>query len=363
MISNQILQNTIEGLKGISRIDFCVLDTEGKALATTFEDTWNYESAVLSFVESPADSQVIQGCQFFKIFDEQQLEYVLLAGGESEDVYMLGKIAAFQVQSLLVAYKERFDKDNFIKNLLLDNLLLVDIYNRAKKIHIDTEAKRVIFIIETSHEKDSVALDNVRNLLGGKSRDFVTAVDEKNIIVVKELADKDGSRELEKMAKEMMEILRAESEDDKIHIAYGTVVNDIKEVSKSYKEAKLALDVGKIFFDEKDIVAYSTLGIGRLIYQLPIPLCKMFIKEIFEGKSPDEFDEETLTTINKFFENSLNVSETSRQLYIHRNTLVYRLDKLQKSTGLDLRVFEDAITFKIALMVVKYMKYMETLEY
>lgn len=363
MISNQILQNTIEGLKGISRIDFCVLDTEGKALATTFEDTWNYESAVLSFVESPADSQVIQGCQFFKIFDEQQLEYVLLAGGESEDVYMLGKIAAFQVQSLLVAYKERFDKDNFIKNLLLDNLLLVDIYNRAKKLHIDTEAKRVIFIIETSHEKDSVALDNVRNLLGGKSRDFVTAVDEKNIIVVKELADKDGSRELEKMAKEMMEILRAESEDDKIHIAYGTVVNDIKEVSKSYKEAKLALDVGKIFFDEKDIVAYSTLGIGRLIYQLPIPLCKMFIKEIFEGKSPDEFDEETLTTINKFFENSLNVSETSRQLYIHRNTLVYRLDRLQKSTGLDLRVFEDAITFKIALMVVKYMKYMETLEY
>ena len=363
MISNQILQNTIEGLKGISRIDFCVLDTEGKALATTFEDTWNYESAVLSFVESPADSQVIQGCQFFKIFDEQQLEYVLLAGGESEDVYMLGKIAAFQVQSLLVAYKERFDKDNFIKNLLLDNLLLVDIYNRAKKLHIDTEAKRVIFIIETSHEKDSVVLDNVRNLLGGKSRDFVTAVDEKNIIVVKELADKDGSRELEKMAKEMMEILRAESEDDKIHIAYGTVVNDIKEVSKSYKEAKLELDVGKIFFDEKDIVAYSTLGIGRLIYQLPIPLCKMFIKEIFEGKSPDEFDEETLTTINKFFENSLNVSETSRQLYIHRNTLVYRLDKLQKSTGLDLRVFEDAITFKIALMVVKYMKYMETLEY
>lgn len=363
MISNQILQNTIEGLKGISRIDFCVLDTEGKALATTFEDTWNYESAVLSFVESPADSQVIQGCQFFKIFDEQQLEYVLLAGGESEDVYMLGKIAAFQVQSLLVAYKERFDKDNFIKNLLLDNLLLVDIYNRAKKLHIDTEAKRVIFIIETSHEKDSVALDNVRNLLGGKSRDFVTAVDEKNIIVVKELADKAGSRELEKMAKEMMEILRAESEDDKIHIAYGTVVNDIKEVSKSYKEAKLALDVGKIFFDEKDIVAYSTLGIGRLIYQLPIPLCKMFIKEIFEGKSPDEFDEETLTTINKFFENSLNVSETSRQLYIHRNTLVYRLDKLQKSTGLDLRVFEDAITFKIALMVVKYMKYMESIEY
>ena len=363
MISNQILQNTIDGLKGISRVDFCVLDTEGKELAATFENTQERSDAVLSFVESPADSQVIQGCQFFKIFDEQRLEYVLLADGDTEDVYMLGKIAAFQIQSLLVAYKERFDKDNFIKNLLLDNLLLVDIYNRAKKLHIDTEVKRVIFIIETSHEKDSVALDNVRNLLGGKSKDFITAVDEKNIIVVKELSEKDGGKELEKMAKDMLEILRNECGEEHIHIAYGTIVNDIKEVSKSYKEAKLALDVGKIFFDEKDIVAYSTLGIGRLIYQLPIPLCKMFIKEIFEGKSPDDFDEETLTTINKFFENSLNVSETSRQLYIHRNTLVYRLDKLQKSTGLDLRVFEDAITFKIALMVVKYMKYMESLEY
>ena len=363
MISNQILQNTIEGLKGISRVDFCVMDTEGKELAETFDAAKEYESAVISFVESPADSQVIQGCQFFKIFDEQRLEYVLLAEGESEDVYMLGKIAAFQIQSLLIAYKERFDKDNFIKNLLLDNLLLVDIYNRAKKLHIDTEVKRVIFIIETLHEKDSAALDNVRNLLGGRSKDFITAVDEKNIIVVKELSEKDGNKELEKMAKEMLDTLRNEGGEEQVHIAYGTIVNDIKEVSKSYKEAKLALDVGKIFFEEKDIVAYTTLGIGRLIYQLPIPLCKMFIKEIFEGKSPDDFDEETLTTINKFFENSLNVSETSRQLYIHRNTLVYRLDKLQKSTGLDLRVFEDAITFKIALMVVQYMNYMESQEY
>ena len=277
MISNQILQNTIEGLKGISRVDFCVLDTEGKELAATFDMAKDCGEAVLSFVESPADSQVIQGCQFFKIFDEQRLEYVLLADGETEDVYMLGKIAAFQIQSLLVAYKERFDKDNFIKNLLLDNLLLVDIYNRAKKLHIDTEVKRVIFIIETSHEKDSAALDNVRNLLGGKSRDFITAVDEKNIIVVKELSDKDGNKELEKMAKEMLDTLQAEGSDEQIHIAYGTIVSDIKEVSKSYKEAKLALDVGKIFFDEKDIVAYTTLGIGRLIYQRPLPRCKWFI--------------------------------------------------------------------------------------
>ena len=362
MISNQILQSTLDGLKEITRIEFCIMDTDGKLLAATVQDQENFEEDVVAFVESPADSQVVHGYQFFKIFDEHQLEYVLLAEGGSDDVYMVGKIAAFQVQNLLIAYKERFDKDNFIKNLLLDNLLLVDIYNRAKKLHIDTEIRRVIFIIETKYEKDSNALENVRGLLGNIVKDFVTAVDEKNIIVVKELEDSDGHRELEKIAQNFYDILKNNGEED-VLIAYGTVVGDIKEVSKSYKEAKLALDVGKIFFSERSIIAYSTLGIGRLIYQLPLPLCKMFIREVFEGKSPDDLDEETLTTINKFFENNLNVSETSRQLYIHRNTLVYRLDKLQKSTGLDLRVFEDAITFKIALMVVKYMKYMETMEY
>ena len=278
-------------------------------------------------------------------------------------MYMVGKMAVFQIQNLLVAYKERFDKDNFVKNLLLDNLLLIDIYNRAKKLHIDTEAKRVIFIVETSHERDVAALDKLRGLFGNKTKDFITAVDEKNSIVVKELEVGDGYPEVDQTAKDILELLKEENCEENVRVAYGTIVHDIKEVSKSYKEAKLALDVGKIFSEEKEIVAYSTLGIGRLIYQLPIPLCKMFIKEIFAERSPDEFDEETLVTINKFFENSLNVSETSRQLYIHRNTLVYRLDKLQKSTGLDLRTFEDAITFKIALMVVKYMKYMETQEY
>jgi carbohydrate diacid regulator len=195
------------------------------------------------------------------------------------------------------------------------------------------------------------------------ANDFVTAVDEKNIIVVKRVGEKDNHKSLEKLANKMLVHLKRAFSDNSINIAYGTIINDISEVSKSYKEAKLALDVGRIFFEDKEIVAYSTLGIGRLIYQLPIPLCKMYIKEIFDGRSPDDFDDEILTTIKKFFENSLNVSETSRQLYIHRNTLVYRLDKIQKITGLDLRVFEDAITFKIALMVVKYMKYMESMEF
>ena len=213
MISNQILQNTIEGLKSITRIDLGVMDTDGKTLATTFPEPGDYENAVLSFVESPAESQVIQGYQFFKIYDEHQLEYILIANGGSEDVYMVGKIAAFQIQNLLVAYKERFDKDNFIKNLLLDNLLLVDIYNRAKKLHIDKEVKRDIFIVETSRERDVSALDSLRSVLGGKGKDFITAVDEKNIIVVKELGPGDGYPEMDKTAHEILDLLKAEGRD------------------------------------------------------------------------------------------------------------------------------------------------------
>ena len=362
MISNQILQNTIEGLKSITRIDLCIMDTEGKTLATTFPESDGYEEAVLSFAGSPADSQVIQGYQFFKVFDDKQLEYVLLVKGGSDDVYMIGKIATFQIQNLLVAYKERFDKDNFIKNLLLDNLLLVDIYNRAKKLHIDTDVRRLVFIVETKHEKDNNALETLRTLFASKAKDFITAVDEKNIIIVKELKANEGYEEMNQVALTVLDTLNSEAMS-KVHIAYGTIVNEIKEVSRSYKEAKMALDIGKIFYGDRNVVSYTKLGIGRLIYQLSMSHCKMFIKEIFGGQNPDDFDEETLTTINKFFENSLNVSETSRQLFIHRNTLVYRLDKIQKNTGLDLRVFDDAITFKIALMVRDYMKYMESLDY
>ena len=339
MISNQILQSTIDGLKGISRTELCVCDTEGKILAATFNETTQYENAVVSFVNSPAESQVIGGFQFFKVFDEHQLEYILIALGNTDETYMIGKMAAYHIENLLVAYKERYDKDNFIKNLLLDNLLLVDIYNRAKKLNIDTTVRRVVYIIETKFIRDTNSLEVVKELFMDSPNDFVTAVDERYLILVKELDDIYTYKDLDATAKTIIDGLEA-ADVYGVNIAYGTVVGEIKEVSRSYKEAK-------------------RLGIGRLIYQLPLPLCRMFIREIFDGRSPDDFDEETIVTIHRFFENSLNVSETSRQLYIHRNTLVYRLDKLQKATGLDPRVFEDAITFKIALMVVKYMKYVE----
>ena len=228
MISNQILQNTIDGLKEITRVDLCVLDMEGQVLASTEKQQESYGSEVASFIVSPADSQVVHGYQFFKVFDENQLEYVLLAKGASDDVYMVGKLAAFQLSSLLTAYKERFDKDNFIKNLLLDNLLLVDIYNRAKKLHIPTEVRRVVFIIESSRDRVNVALDNVRSHCGSKSKDFITAVDEKNVIVVKELAPNESYEEMIREATQQAATIKTKAEKD-IALEKAKAVNEIKD--------------------------------------------------------------------------------------------------------------------------------------
>lgn len=363
MISNQILQSTIDGLKNIIRRELSVAEREGKIVATTEESMVNtvIENADI-FIQSPAENQLVQGYQYFKVFDNGSPEYIVMIKGEDEEAYRIGKITAFQIQNLLVAYKERFDGDNFIKNLLLDNLLLVDIYSRAKKLRIENNVPRVVFLIETEIDKEFNVVEIVRSIFPTKQKDFVTAVDEKSIILIKELKEKDSKEEIDQISKHIYDTLSAEAMTS-VYVAIGTVVNDLKNVSASYKEAKMALEVGKIFEENKKIVNYEQLGIGRLIYQLPAPLCKMFINEVLHGLSMDQFDEETLTTVNKFFENNLNVSETSRQLYIHRNTLVYRLDKLQKMTGLDLRNFDDAIIFKIMLMVSKYMHYRETFMY
>ena len=363
MISNQILQSTIDGLKNITRKDLSVVEKEGKVIATTEENMIGRQiDAIENFVGSQADSQLILGYQYFKVYDNGIPEYVIQVKGEDEDGYRIGKIAAFQIQSLLVAYKERYDKDNFIKNLLLDNLLLVDIYSRAKKLHIENNIRRIVYLIETNIDKDMNIVEIVRSIFPAKTKDFVTAVDEHSIILVKELREKETMDEIEKIARMISDTLSTEL-NIKVYISIGTVVSDLKDVSRSYKEAKMALEVGKIFESDQYIVNYEKLGIGRLIYQLPLSLCKMFIKEVLHGLTMDDFDEETLATVNKFFENNLNVSETSRQLYIHRNTLVYRLDKLQKMTGLDLRNFDNAIIFKITLMVSKYMMYMDKMVY
>lgn len=362
MISSQIIKASIEELGAISKVDLAVWDLEGKEIAATFETSELSPTLISGFVNSPADSQVIGAHHLLKVLDEEAVLFVLDAKGGSEDTYMIGKIAVSQLQHLIVAYKERYDRNNFFQNLLLDNMLLVDIYNRAKKLHIEAAVPRAVFLVETDKDKDTTAMELLNGMFTSQIGDYITAVDESNVILIKSLAPEDDYDRLDQIANTIADMMNMEAMLN-VRVAYGTIVGELKEVSKSYKEAKMALDVGKIFYAEKKVSAYNTLGIGRLIYQLPINLCRIFIDEIFGSNVPSELDDETLITINKFFENNLNVSETSRQLFVHRNTLVYRIEKLQKSTGLDIRVFDDALTFKIALMVVNYMRYLDSLDY
>ena len=362
MISSQTIQSCIDELKAITRVDLCVCDISGEIVAATMVQMDISTNLIVSFANSPADSQIIGIHHLLKILDEGELLYVLVARGSGDDVYMIGRIAVCELQNLAAAYKERFDKNNFFQNLILDNLLLVDVYNRAKKLHIEEMAHRVVFLVEARLEKDGIVTELLGEMFSAQAGDYITAVDESSVILIKKIDAKVTHDDLTAIADTIVAMMNAEAMLN-VRVAIGTVVHELKDVSKSYKEAKMALDVGKIFYAEKSVVAYSMLGIGRLIYQLPVNLCKIFIEEIFGDNAPNDLDEETLNTINQFFENSLNVSETSRKLFVHRNTLVYRIEKLQKSTGLDLRNFDDALTFKIALMVVNYMKYLDNNEY
>ncbi len=363
MITAQIIQNSIDELSAITRVQLCVYDLKGKVVAST-SDSINFEGSMISdFATSSVDSQVIGNNHLLKILDEGEALYILLASGQTEDAYMVGKICVSQLQSLIVAYKERYDRNNFFQNLLLDNLLLIDIYNRAKKLRIEVTKPRVIIIVETKAERDSTASELLSGMFTSQTGDYVTAVDETSVILIKSLKSGEGYTEIEEVASTIASMMNTEAMLD-VRVSYGTIVNELKDLSKSYKEAKMALEVGKIFYAERHVNAYNTLGIGRLIYQLPVNLCRIFIDEIFGGREiPENLDEETLNTINKFFENNLNVSETSRQLFVHRNTLVYRIEKLEKATGLDIRTFDEALTFKIALMVINYMKYVDSKEF
>ncbi|MCR5404889.1 MAG: helix-turn-helix domain-containing protein [Butyrivibrio sp.] len=359
MISTHTIKTCIDELGSITKVDLCVLDLSGEVVAQTSDKSFMDVSIITSFANSPVDSQVIGDVHLFKVLDEGDPAYVLLARGDSEHAYMVGKIGVSQLQNLIIAYKEKFDKNNFFQNLLLDNMLLIDVYNRARKLKIEVTAPRVIILVETKNSRDNTAREFLSGMFGSHSGDFVTAVDENSVILIKTLSKGQSYEEVQKIATTIADMMNMEAMLN-VRVSYGAIVNELKDLSKSFKEAKMALEVGRIFYAGKKVNAYNTLGIGRLIYQLPESLCRIFIDEIFGGKDvPDDLDEETLNTINKFFENNLNVSETSRQLFVHRNTLVYRIEKLEKSCGLDVRKFDDALTFKIALMVISYMKYLE----
>lgn len=359
MITAHTIKTSIEELSAITKVELSVMDLSGDVVASTSEKDFLDISIIVSFANSPVDSQVIGDVHLFKVLDDQDPAYILLAKGDSEHAYMVGKIGVSQLQGLIQAYKEKFDRNNFFQNLLLDNMLLIDVYNRARKLKIEVNAPRVIVLVETGDTTDNMAQELLGGMFGNHMGDFVTAVDENSVILIKSLSKGQSYDEVQRIATTIVDMMNTEAMLN-VRVSYGAIVDELKDLSKSYKEAKMALEVGKIFYAEKKVNAYNTLGIGRLIYQLPESLCRLFIDEIFgDNEVPDDLDEETLNTINKFFENNLNVSETARQLFVHRNTLVYRIEKLEKSCGLDVRKFDDALTFKIAMMVISYMKYLE----
>ena len=281
-------------------------------------------------------------------------EYAAFVDGTDELSRRYSQIIAVALDQIKQNNDEKFDRSNFVKNVILDNILPGDIYIKSRELHFNNDASRVVFLIRITQETDVSVFDIIQNFFPDKAKDFVINVSENDIALVKEVRPNVDSKDLEKLARSINDTLLSEFYCNAV-IGIGTCVTGIKELAHSFKEAQIALEVGKVFDTEKNIISYENLGIARLIYQLPTTLCDMFLREVFKRGSIDSLDQETLFTIQKFFENNLNVSETSRKLFVHRNTLVYRLEKIKKITGLDLREFDHAIVFKVAMMVKQYL--------
>jgi carbohydrate diacid regulator len=358
MISNQKLQNALQEVKEIAGLDAALFSAKGKLVAGTMELKESFDRNVVEFVNSMDDETTIHNYECFRVEVGGETEYVLMIKPVDENSQLLGRMAVCQIRNLALSYAEQFDRSNFIRNVLLGNLLTVDIYSKAKKLHIEPEDRQV-FVIDTGKKNSDIAMELVKNLSDTRAGDFVTSVDEHSIVLAKSLAAVDVKKR-ESYAKEIADRLVDNLQMEamiKVRVGYGNVVSQIPELAESFQEAKLALEVGRVFYAEYQTISYGRLGIGRLIYQLPMSLCDMYIKEVFGDTIPDILsDEEAMSTINKFFENNLNISETARQLYVHRNTLVYRLERIQKAIGLDIRTFEDAMMFRIAVMVLAHMR-------
>ncbi len=361
-MSNSVFQSVIIQLREISDRTFGVIDTEGCVVSCTdmsmLGERW--ADAALK-VGNASENMVTFAQKTFKAImgNSNYFEYAVFCTGDDELAKSFCQMAYISLNDAKTFYEEKHDRGTFVKNIIMDNILPGDIYIRAKELHFSTDAPRAVFLIRQVGHSDVATVDVLGGMFPDKQQDFVLSVNENDIAVIKQVSANVTSEELEKIATSMEEVLRNELRIKTI-IGIGTVAEHLRELADSYKEAQTSIDVGKIFDTEKSVMHYENLGIGRLIYQLPTTLCEIFLREVFKKNSLDSLDQETLFTINKFFENSLNVSETSRKLFVHRNTLVYRLEKIRKLTGLDLRQFDHAIVFRVALMVRQYLNSRET---
>ena len=355
-MSSRVFQSVVLQMKEGTDRAIGVIDSEGTVVAcnelTLMGEQWP------QVVENAGRSErvvVIDGRTFIPLSGwGPQMDYAAFVSGKDEMASALCSMAAVALNGAKSYYEEKHNKASFIKNIISDNILLGDIYVRAKELHIISEMPRGVFLIRQVGTPDMAAIDVLQNLFPDRQADFVLSVSESDIALIKQLPEGADSREMLRIATQVEETLDKELGIKSV-IGIGTIVNHIRDLARAYKETQVAIEVGKVFDTEKSIINYENLGIGRLIYQLPTTLCEMFLKEVFKRGSIESLDQETLFTIQKFFENNLNVSETARKLFVHRNTLVYRLEKIKKLTGLDLREFDDAITFKVALMVKKYL--------
>ncbi|NLK86624.1 MAG: PucR family transcriptional regulator [Clostridiaceae bacterium] len=335
--------------------NFGIMDETGLILGCTDEN--------LSGMVHPLISEVINndslfteadGWIFQKVYIKKRLEFVVYTVMEGEYSKKLLSMLAINVANIKNYYEEKFDRGNFFKNIITDSILPGDIQIKAKELHIPFNTCRSVFLIKTERVRDVQPHEVVLSLFPKRTKDYVIALDDETVVLIKELKDKNDTKEMDRTAKAIIDTLNTELMV-KAQIGIGSIVDSVWDIGRAYKEAQTALQIGSIFDSDKAIINYDNLGIGRLIYQLPTTMCRLFMKEVFKKGPFEALDQETLLTIQKFFENNLNVSETSRQLYVHRNTLVYRLDKIQKITGLDLRNFDDAIIFKVSLLVKKYL--------
>ena len=356
-MSNSVFQSVIVQLRDVSDRVFGVIDTEGCVISCTdmsmLGERWT--DAALK-VGNASESIVTFAQKSFKAImgNSNYFEYAVFCSGDDEIAKGFCQMAFIALNDAKTFYEEKHDRGTFVKNIIMDNILPGDIYIRAKELHFATDAPRAVFLIRQVGHGDVATVDVLTGMFPDKMQDFVLSVNETDVAVIKQISGSVTAEDLEKIAVSMEETLKNELRIKTI-IGIGTVAERLRELADSYKEAQTAIEVGKVFDTEKSIMHYENLGIGRLIYQLPTTLCEIFLKEVFKKNSLDSLDQETLFTINKFFENSLNVSETSRKLFVHRNTLVYRLEKIRKLTGLDLRQFDHAIVFRVALMVRQYL--------
>lgn len=349
----QVYQTVLEQMKGISHKSLGVFNNLGDVVAYT-DDPISEDLSYEAMTMCPSNNKPYshKGYTFVGIGVRNLLEYVVYVHGDEPADHKLCALLAVTLSNLQLHCGDKYDRASYIKNILLGNVLPGDVYLKSSELKINMECPRIVFIVQMEEENDLPVMQVLQNLF--PEPDFVINIDTSRIVIIKSSTVPFTRESSLKIAKSIVETLSSELMLQ-VFVGLGTQVESITDIARSYSEAQIALEIGRAFDGEKYILSYDNLGIGRLIYQLPRKLCELFMDEIFKKESINALDAETMQTIHKFFENNLNVSETSRQLFVHRNTLVYRLDKIERLTGLDLRKFDDAVTFKVAMLVDKYL--------